>query len=37
MASSRISVVCLECGKKFATSNLCPICPKCNSSDIEVR
>ena len=37
MATNRVKVTCLECGKKFATANLCPSCPKCGGSDIEVR
>jgi hypothetical protein len=31
----KVRVVCLECGKKWSTSNLLPVCSKCNSSDIE--
>ena len=33
----RIDVVCLECGKKFKSASLTPVCPKCNGSDIEPR
>jgi len=37
MKTERIAVVCVECGKKFKTPpSSCPVCPKCNSSDIEV-
>lgn len=32
-----IKVVCLECGKKFATRSLDPECPKCGGVDIDVR
>jgi Zn finger protein HypA/HybF involved in hydrogenase expression len=35
--AEKIAVVCMECAKKFKTANLCPVCPKCNSSDIEPR
>ena len=31
----RILVQCMECGKRFRTSNLLPQCPKCNGADIE--
>jgi Zn finger protein HypA/HybF involved in hydrogenase expression len=37
MASEPIKVVCMECGKKFSTRSMLPVCPKCNSSDIEPR
>lgn len=30
-----IIVECLECGKKFKTSSLLPVCPMCGGSDIE--
>ncbi len=33
----KFKVVCLECGKKFATSGFDPECPKCGGVDIEVR
>ena len=33
----RIPVVCMECGKKFSTTNALPECPKCGGVDIEVR
>lgn len=36
-ASERIKVVCMECGKKWATSNLIPECPKCGAVDVEPR
>lgn len=32
-----IPVICLECGKKFATRSTLPTCPKCHGSDIEPR
>lgn len=36
--TTRIKVVCLECGKKFTTgANSDPECPKCGSVDIDVR
>lgn len=35
--AERVKIVCLECGEKFATTNLCPSCPKCGGSDIDVR
>ena len=31
----RILVQCMECGKRWRTSNLLPQCPKCNGVDIE--
>jgi len=33
--SSKFSVKCLECGKKFKTASMSPTCPKCKGSDIE--
>jgi hypothetical protein len=30
------AVQCLECGKKFRTSNPDPTCPKCGGSDIDI-
>lgn len=33
---SKIKVQCQECGKKFATSNPCPECPKCGGVDIDL-
>lgn len=35
MASNRLTVVCLECGKKFKTASSLPYCPRCNSADVE--
>ncbi len=32
----RISVVCMECGKKWKTASVSPQCSRCNSVDIEV-
>jgi DNA polymerase II large subunit len=32
----RLPVVCLECGKKFRTTNPCPSCPKCGGSDVDL-
>jgi DNA polymerase II large subunit len=29
-------VVCLECGRKFKTASMCPSCPKCGGSDVEL-
>lgn len=38
MASIRIKVICLECGKKFSCGpNSDPECPKCHGVDIDVR
>lgn len=37
MKREKIKVVCLECGKKFATTSFDPQCPKCNGVDIDVR
>ena len=37
MRKPRLKVICLECGKKFATTNDGPECPKCGSTDIDVR
>ena len=34
-ASAKIRVQCMECGKRWSTSNSCPRCPRCNSVDIE--
>lgn len=36
-AKPRIKVECMECGKKFQTTNDIPYCPKCGGADIEVR
>jgi predicted Zn-ribbon and HTH transcriptional regulator len=35
--SKQVPVVCNECGKKFKTASICPVCPKCKGSDIDVR
>lgn len=35
--AQRVNVVCMECGKKWATSNLIPECPKCGGVDVEPR
>ncbi len=35
-ASPAIKVVCLECGKRFATRKDIPECPKCGGVDIDV-
>jgi Zn finger protein HypA/HybF involved in hydrogenase expression len=32
---ARIPVVCLECGKRFTTASLTPVCPKCGGADVE--
>ena len=37
MRSTRIAVICLECGKTFSTASITPSCPKCGGSDVEVR
>jgi hypothetical protein len=37
MATEEMRVECLECGRKFATSNTDdPSCPKCGSTDLDV-
>lgn len=36
MDDTKIKVICLECGKKFARTNP-DECPKCGGSDLEVR
>jgi DNA polymerase II large subunit len=36
MATVRISVVCMECGKKFKTADVDVSCPKCGGSDIDI-
>jgi Zn finger protein HypA/HybF involved in hydrogenase expression len=33
---TKILVECQECGKKFKTGSICPSCPKCGGSDVEV-
>lgn len=37
MPSAKIPVVCLECGRRFSTTNLLAECPECGGSDMEVR
>ena len=37
MSAPKIKVECLECSKKFQTTNMLPECPKCGSVDIDVR
>ena len=32
-----IPVACNECGRKFTTRSMLPVCPKCNGSDVEPR
>ena len=32
----KISVECLECGKKFKTASMFPNCPKCKGVDIDL-
>ena len=31
----KVRVVCMECGRKWSTSNPLPQCSRCNSVDIE--
>ena len=31
-----MKVECLECGKKFTTKSMLPVCPRCKGSDIDV-
>ena len=33
----KAKVECLECGRKFQTSRILPVCPKCGGSDVEIR
>jgi ABC-type ATPase with predicted acetyltransferase domain len=33
---TKILVECQECGKKFKTGSICPSCPKCGGSDVEL-
>lgn len=35
--TTKIKVECLECGKKFATASLSPVCPRCGGVDIDIR
>lgn len=32
----RLRVICLECEKRFATTDPMPECPKCGGTDIEL-
>jgi Zn finger protein HypA/HybF involved in hydrogenase expression len=32
----RVKVQCQECGKRFTTGSLCPTCPKCGGSDVDL-
>jgi Zn finger protein HypA/HybF involved in hydrogenase expression len=35
--SEAIAVECMECGRKFKTRSLGPVCPRCGGVDVEVR
>lgn len=37
MSTTKVKVQCNECGKKFATASLSPLCPKCGGADVDVR
>jgi rRNA maturation endonuclease Nob1 len=37
MKAPRLKVVCLECGKKWQTTNPGPECPRCGGTDIDGR
>jgi len=32
-----IEVECMECCRKFNSSSILPVCPKCGGSDIDIR
>lgn len=34
---AKMDVVCLECRRNFASASLFPECPRCHSSNVEVR
>lgn len=33
---NRIEAACQECGKRFVTASLLPVCTRCGSADIDV-
>ena len=35
--SRRLKLECNECGKKFVSAKIDPLCPKCGGADIGLR
>jgi Zn finger protein HypA/HybF involved in hydrogenase expression len=30
------AVICMECGRRFRTASMLPMCPRCKGTDIDV-
>ena len=35
-SNKKIAVQCMECCRKFHSSSMLPVCPKCGGSDIDI-